>query len=340
MALWLVRTGKYGELESTFLTEDRVSIGFDFEENLSLLKSREALVERLEEHHPFDSTQRRANTAGQLWAFGRSMQPGDRVIVPLKTKRAFAVGEVAGGYMFILDSPDGHAHSRDVKWIAQDIPRTAFDQDLLYSLGAIMTICQIRRNDAERRIKELVDSWGSPTPVPPPREVEDEEAEDLSLDLEAAASDEIERLLIEKFPRGAMEQLVKALLEAQGYTVYHSPTGPDGGVDLLAAPGPLGFGSPRLCVQVKAGNAPIGAPVLRDLGGTMHNVQAEQGLLVSWGGFSSEVERQRGQQFFNIRLWDRADLIQELLDNYEALDSTLKAEIPLKQIWAVVRESD
>ena len=72
----------------------------------------------------------------------------------------------------------------------------------------------------------------------------------------------------------------------------------------------------------------------------MQNVQAEQGLLVSWGGFSSEVERQRGQQFFQIRLWDRADLIQELLDNYEALDSTMKAEIPLKQIWTVVRESE
>ena len=154
------------------------------------------------------------------------------------------------------------------------------------------------------------------------------------------ASDDIERLLIERFPRGAMEQLVKALLEAQGYTVYHSPTGPDGGVDLLAAPGPLGFGSPRLCVQVKGGNTPIGAPVLRDLGGTMNNVQAEQGLLVSWGGFSSEVERQRAAQFFNIRLWDRADLIQELLDNYEALDNTIKAELPLKQIWTVVRESD
>ena len=168
----------------------------------------------------------------------------------------------------------------------------------------------------------------------------DEGTEDLSVDLEAVAADEIERLLIEKFPRGAMEQLVKALLEAQGYTVYHSPTGPDGGVDLLAAPGPLGFGSPRLCVQVKGGNSPIGSPVLRDLGGTMQNVQAEQGLLVSWGGFSSEVERQRGQQFFQIRLWDRADLIQELLDNYEALDSTMKAEIPLKQIWTVVRESE
>ena len=341
MTLWLVRAGKYGELEGTFVTESRVSIGFNFGENLSLIETREELLKRLEELYPFDSTRQLANTAGQLWALGWTMQVGDRVIVPLKSRRAFVVGEVTGAYEFTAEAPEGHHHTRQVRWIAQDIPRTAFDQDLLNSLGAIMTICKISRNDAERRVKELVDNWGQTlSGVTLPREATTDEAEDLSVDLEAVAADEIERLLIEKFPRGAMEQLVKALLEAEGYTVYHSPTGPDGGVDLLAAPGPLGFGSPRICVQVKGGNSPIGAPVLRDLGGTMHNVQAEQGLLVSWGGFSSEVERQRGAQFFNIRLWDRADLVKELLDNYEALDSTIRAELPLKQIWTVVHEPE
>ena len=341
MTLWLVRAGKYGELEGTFVTEGRVSIGFNFEENLTVFETREELLAKLEELYPGNSTQRLANTAGQLWALGRSMQVGDRVIVPLKSRRVFVVGEVTSPYLFVSQVSDGHHHTREVRWIAQDIPRTAFDQDLLNSLGAIMTICKISRNDAERRIKDLVDNWDqtrSGVALPPQAETE-EDAEDLSVDLEAVAADEIERLLIEKFPRGDMEQLVKALLEAQGYTVYHSPTGPDGGVDLLAAPGPLGFGSPRLCVQVKGGNSQIGAPVLRDLGGTMQNVQAEQGLLVSWGGFSAEVERQRGAQFFKIRLWDRGELIRELLENYENLNSTMKAELPLKQIWTVVRES-
>ena len=251
MTLWLVRAGKYGELEGTFVTEGRVSIGFNFDENLSLVETREELLKRLEELHPFDSKQRLANTAGQLWALGWSMRVGDRVIVPLKSRRAFVVGEVTSPYQFVTEASEGHHHIREVRWIAQDIPRTAFDQDLLNSLGAIMTICKISRNDAERRVKGLVDNWGQTlSGVAFPREADPNEgAEDLSVDLEAVAADEIERLLIEKFPRGVMEQLVKALLEAQGYTVYHSPTGSDGGVDLLAAPGrPFGVRLPSsLC---------------------------------------------------------------------------------------------
>ncbi|MCC5845350.1 MAG: restriction endonuclease [Verrucomicrobia bacterium] len=39
--------------------------------------------------------------------------------------------------------------------------------------------------------------------------------------------------------------------QAKGYTVYNSDKGRDGGIDLLAAPGNLGFGEPRICVQVK-----------------------------------------------------------------------------------------
>ena len=134
-----------------------------------------------------------------------------------------------------------------------------------------------------------------------------------------------------------MERLVRALLEAQGYTVHHTRKGRDGGVDLLAAPGPLGFGSPRLCVQVKSGDTKADRKVLDQLLGTMQNVQAEQGLLVSWGDFTQEVESERVRQFFRVRLWGKQALIDELLDNYDKLDSDIKLELPLKRIWAVVQ---
>ena len=48
-------------------------------------------------------------------------------------------------------------HQRSVEWISDGIPRDVIDQDLLYSLGAFLTVCQISRNDAERRIKALLD---------------------------------------------------------------------------------------------------------------------------------------------------------------------------------------
>jgi restriction system protein len=65
----------------------------------------------------------------------------------------------------------------------------------------------------------------------------------------------------------------------------------------------------------------------------MQNVHADQGLLVSWGGFKSSVERELPVQFFRVRLWDQGDLIAQLLEHYEKLDDDIKAELPLKRIW-------
>lgn len=51
----------------------------------------------------------------------------------------------------------------------------------------------------------------------------------------------------------------------------------------------------------------------------MNKVGAEYGLLVSWSGFKSSVEQERGNQFFKIRLWDANDVIDELFNNYDKL---------------------
>ena len=67
-------------------------------------------------------------------------------------------------------------------------------------------------------------------------------------------------------------------------------------------------------------------------------VQAEYGLLVSWNEFKDSVEREEGNQFFKIRLWDSTDVIRELFDNYVRLSPAIKAEIPLKQIWILSEE--
>ena len=57
-------------------------------------------------------------------------------------------------------------HYRAVNWFATDIPRSNFDQDILYSFGAFLTICRISRNNAEERIRAMaVNDWKSQTPV-------------------------------------------------------------------------------------------------------------------------------------------------------------------------------
>jgi restriction system protein len=111
--------------------------------------------------------------------------------------------------------------------------------------------------------------------------------------------------------------------------------GSDKGIDLLAAPGPMGFGQPRLCVQVKSGDSPVDRPTLDQLIGAMQNVQAEHGLLVSWGGFKATISKEEEAQFFKVRLWNQGDLIEELLEHYDRLDTDIRVDLPLKLIWTV-----
>jgi len=97
----------------------------------------------------------------------------------------------------------------------------------------------------------------------------------------------------------------------------------------------MGFGEPRICVQVKSGDSPLDRPTLDQLIGTMQNIQATQGLLVSWGGYKSSVDKEKATQFFRVRLWDQKDLIEQLLKHYDKLDEDLKADLPLKRIWTI-----
>jgi hypothetical protein len=47
---------------------------------------------------------------------------------------------------------------------------------------------------------------------------------------------------------------VEAVLKAQGYTTFVSPPGADKGVDILAAPGALGFGTEKIVFLHHSGN--------------------------------------------------------------------------------------
>jgi restriction system protein len=170
--------------------------------------------------------------------------------------------------------------------------------------------------------------------------VDDNETGSEVVDLEDRGRDLISQLINRRFQNHDLARLVDAVLKAQGYATYRSPPGPDKGVDILAAPEPLGFGQPRICVQVKSGSTPCDTPTLNQLIGAMQNVHADQGLLVSWGGFKSSIDREIPSQFFRVRLWDQKSLIDEILSHYDKLDEDIRAELPLKRIWTVAADAD
>lgn len=276
------------------------------------------------------------NWIGQIWPLAKVMKIGDWVVLPSKKKPAIHFAEIVGDYSFNKNAEDPFFHHRKIKWIAKDKPRSNFDQDLLYSFGAFMTICRISRNDGENRIRMMKENGWKTVNKLKINSDENEVIEDTGVsDLEQLARDQIAKFIIRKFKGHGMARLVEAILIAQGYYTYRSPEGPDKGIDILASPGSLGFGNPRLCVQVKSAEGPVDRPTLDQLVGAMQNFNADQGLLVSWGGFKSSIDREIPLQFFRVRLWDQDSLIIELMKNYDKLDEDIRAEIPLKRIWSL-----
>lgn len=343
MALWMNRAGSRGEWEQNFLQDQRVYLQWEeIGQDLGLITDKSELRELLRQTYPESKDGAINSFLGQIWIFVKMMQPGDWVGLPSKIKRVIHFGEITGPYEFDGKREPRLRHYRSVKWFAPDIPRSNIAQDILYSFGP-PTICGIH---AEERIHSMAkNGWrpeGTRTSDVIPREQQKDASETPlpHIDLEESARDEIATLIGRRFKGHDMARLVEKLLNAQGYTTYRSPEGPDYGIDILAAPGPLGFGQPRIVVQVKSGDTPADRATVDQLIGTMQNVNADQGLFVSWGGFKSSVDKEVARQFFRVRLWDQQALIDQVLANYDKLDEDLRAELPLKRIWTVALPED
>ena len=168
MALWLVRAGKYGEHEPRFFEDNRIYLTWEaLTTDLSTAKTYNDIKAIMQAHYPGEPARRVGNWSGQAWAFALAMKPGDWIVVPRKAKGTIAVGEITSGYQFDAKTTTVYNHYRSVKWLHTDVPRSAFDQDLLYSIGAIMTVCEIKRNDAEKRVRAMAKAGWKSVPVKP-----------------------------------------------------------------------------------------------------------------------------------------------------------------------------
>lgn len=343
MALWLVRAGKYGERESLALEEGLAVIGWEELGNLSKVDSRDEMKDLFDQTYPSIGKAQRDNWVAQVWAFKARIQKGDLVALPSKTQPAIAIGRVEGNYEYRAISTGEAVHCRPVQWIAPDVPRSQIGQDLLYSLGAFMTVCQIQRNDAEARFNAILQKGADPGYKGAPVDTdatgtEDEQGSQYEFDLEFIALDQIRKHIEWSFKGHKLTTLVRAVLEAQGFQTHISPPGPDHGVDIVASKGPLGFESPKLVVQVKSQSTPLERSVIQELQGAMRNFRAECGLVVAWGGYKRSVEQERARLYFEMRLWNADDLIRAIQTYYEKLPDSIQAELPLKRTWVLVQD--
>lgn len=331
MTVWMIRSGRHGERE-TFDFENKVaSIGWEQMTDLSTIQTKEELDEALQNAYPEQTKQQRSNNKSQLWAFIREMKKEDLVLRPSKHKPIVWIGKIIGEYQYHPDFPYNSRHTRPVQWL-KEIPRAQFDQDILYSLSAQSTICRINRENIEQRVKNLLAGTMISAPSETPLEG--------NINIEEYSLDLIRQYLEQKFKGHKLAHLVAAILEAEGYHCYVSPEGPDGGVDILAGFGLMGFDSPKLVVQVKSGNTPVDTKTINELQGVMKSFNADRGLMVSWSGYKSSFEKLLTQHFFDLRLWNSNDLLEALFAIYDKLPDTWQAEIPLKRVWVLVEPEE
>lgn len=342
--VFLVRAGGGGEDENFVLDHGLAIIGFREYPSLAIAQDYDSILKLVKAAGPDLKPRAAGNHAGQLWAFKVAMQEGDIVVLPRKLTSQIAIGRVKGPYRY-LDIGGSMRHTRAVEWIRPDVPRSVFGQDLLHSFGAFLTVCSITRNQAPLRLAAVLAGKPDPgyqsdtdkAPKNEPVAVDDELA---PYNFAEAAHDEIVARIQSRFQGHALAQLVEAVLMADGWTTKLSPPGPDGGVDILAGRGSLGLDAPHLCVQVKSQNSPADVTIYRTLQGAMQSFKAEQGLIVCWGGYNKVVLNEAKQAHFRLRLWDSRDLVTAIYRTYEKLPKEIQADLPLKQVWMLVRDED
>jgi len=338
MALWVVRCGGDSAFEQEAYEQQFVGIGWGKLGDVSSFETIEELRKHYSETHPGDKVRSQINCSSQVFTFSKKIQKGDLVALPIKSRGAIAFGKVIGDYQYVKDAHYYVAHQRKVEWIGQPIPRSSISQDLLYTFGAFLTVFRAERNDAENRVRALLE--GKKLSFASISSEEVGESEEDQVNLEAVATDQIRKLIAQKFAGHALSNLVGEILRAEGYKVQVSPEGPDGGVDVLAGSGKSGFEAPRIAVQVKSGSVVVDAPTVHQLQGTMKNFEATHGLIVSWGGFTSSAVKEGRRLFFSVKMWDADDLIKHLVENYDHLPDEIKSEIPMKRIWTLLPEED
>jgi restriction system protein len=342
---WLVRGSKNYGFDQWMLDNGYTAVDFHEVGDLSAAQDLPAMRALLAPTMPDKSERAIGNYAAQLNAFANRMEVGDIVVLPLKSVGRLAFGIVSGGYHY-LPGTGVLNHVRTVDWKRPDVPRTAINQDLLYSLGAFSTVVQISRNDAAYRLgrvlagAEIDPGARAGVALTLPKAQDDVVDSDEAIasdgqDIIRYSRDRILSRIKEQFAGYALQDLVAEILRAEGMTCKVPPKGADGGIDIIAGSGVLGISAPTIIVQVKSQSSRVGSEVLDQLGGVVGQHQADHGLLVALGGLTPPAQAKVDAQRLRVAVWDAEELVDRLLKHYDVLPDAIKVAIPLRRAWVI-----
>lgn len=321
---WMVRAGNENELAGKLEQHDVVAIGWKELGDVSGLTTRAAVKERYAESRPEESKRRRSQNAGQVYRFAQVIEEGDLVLTYRKSSRTYQVGIVTGPYAYRPDLFEHYPQVRPVEWKGV-IERDDLSVAARNSLGSTLTVFQV-----DSYVDEIESLLSGETIPEETTDESDEEAPPFFDEIKSQA-DELIADLISQLDPFEMEEFVAAVLRAMGFQAQTTPDGPDRGIDIVAHPDAFGFEKPVIKVQVKHTKSAIGSPAMRSFIGTLRS--GDSGLYVSTGGFTSNARSEAEHAHESVRLLDRDDFIDLMLQHYDALESEYKAQVPLRRLW-------
>jgi restriction system protein len=321
--LWGIHGGRTGDADTLFLEHDVVALGWDELGSLGgLPNDRDAFKAAVTTQWPEKTPTQVANNAGQLYRFVHGIQPGDLVAYPSKRDRHIHIGRVTGPYRYDGKTSAGYVHHRPVEWLAH-VPRTHFSQGALYEIGSALSLFQVK-NYADEYEAALGGTVVGPVHDAPAEVAREAEA------IEQATRDFVTKRLARELKGHPFAEFVGHLLNVMGYRTRVSPAGPDHGIDVVAYKDALGLEPPIVKVQVKSGEGQISRPELQQLYGLVET--GEYGLFVALGGFkgpAAEFARSKA----NLRTMDGEEVVDLVLQHYDALDARYKGLLPLRKVY-------
>ena len=337
--VWLVRGGGSGEYEDESVQRSVLLLGFQEVPDLDDAGSLDDVKERLRAALPDRKPGFYTNVGRQMFWFRHTMKSGDLVAMPLKTQTGqVRLARVLGGYEFkvLEEGSSEKRHFRSVEWLTPMVAKNLLGNDLQKSLNVPPTVSPVKAQDAAMRLLQVLAGGDDPGIASGAVEAGDL----LELPIAEDPHERIKDYIAAHFRDHRFAELIEAILQADGYTTKLSPPGADEGIDVFAARGELGLESPHICVQVKMTSGTIGAPDVRGLQGSVRTYHADQGLFVSWSGFTEPARREARQAHFKLRLWAAEEVVQALYRTYELLPHEFRTRLPLRQVWTLVADED
>jgi predicted Mrr-cat superfamily restriction endonuclease len=156
MSLWLMRSGEKGCYEQDALKQGLAIVDWSKLGDLSRIEKKEDVRNALLKKYPSIPLTRISHWIPQVWYFCSEISIGDLLAMPIRNKKCFKIGEVIGNYKHISGGRQPYHHVRKTKWFEREILRADLDDDLRHSLNCHRTICAIRRERAEERVRGML----------------------------------------------------------------------------------------------------------------------------------------------------------------------------------------